>query len=146
VILTVRDPEKWYESGSETIFSVGPKPLQMLTIPFMALASARVRQILGVLKMAGSSLKNHFDGRLKDKEYTIAKFKAWNEEVKKTVPPEKLLVFEVKEGWEPLCKFLGVPVPQGIPFPHVNERAEFKEKTKNPFSRKRPKFEGVQTA
>lgn len=44
-----------------------------------------------------------------------------NEEVKRTVPADRLLVFQVKEGWEPLCHFLGKPVPP-IPFPHLNDR------------------------
>lgn len=49
-----------------------------------------------------------------------------NEEVKRTVPADKLLVFEVKQGWEPLCEFLGVPVPDE-PFPHVNDTQSFME-------------------
>ena len=48
-------------------------------------------------------------------------FKAWVERVKSTVPPEKLLVFDVKEGWEPLCKFLNKPVPNE-PFPNINDK------------------------
>lgn len=46
------------------------------------------------------------------------------EEVKANVPADQLLVYEVKEGWEPLCQFLGVPVPPE-PFPHVNDTREF---------------------
>ena len=42
------------------------------------------------------------------------------DEVKQTVPKDRLLVFDVKEGWNPLCKFLDVPVPD-TPFPHVND-------------------------
>lgn len=45
------------------------------------------------------------------------------------MPPEKLLVFEVKQGWEPLCKFLGKPVPDQ-PFPHVNDTQGFKDMVK----------------
>ena len=41
-------------------------------------------------------------------------------EVKQTVPPQQLLVFQVKQGWKPLCEFLGVPEPD-IPFPRVND-------------------------
>jgi hypothetical protein len=44
--------------------------------------------------------------------------------VKRTIPSGRLLVFDVKEGWEPLCAFLGVSVP-GTPFPRVNERENF---------------------
>jgi hypothetical protein len=52
-------------------------------------------------------------------EEAITRFNQHNEEVEATVPPERLLVFNVEEGWEPLCKFLGVPVPNE-PFPHEN--------------------------
>lgn len=41
------------------------------------------------------------------------------EGVKSAIPPSRLLVYNVKEGWEPLCRFLGQPVPD-VPFPHVN--------------------------
>ena len=48
--------------------------------------------------------------------------------MKQYVPSERLLVFEVKQGWEPLCQFLGVPVPQDKPFPHLNDTAEFRRR------------------
>ena len=51
-------------------------------------------------------------------------FIAHNEEVKRFVPAERLLVWEVTEGWEPLCEFLDVPVPDE-PMPHANDRATF---------------------
>src|SRR5229473_2327500 len=66
-----------------------------------------------------------FDNRFEDKEYAIAVFLRHIQEVKEYVPAEKLLVYEVKEGWEPLCAFLGVAVPAGKPFPHDNDRANF---------------------
>jgi len=47
-----------------------------------------------------------------------------NEEVKRHVPPERLLVWSADEGWEPLCGFLELPVPE-VPFPHINDRKEF---------------------
>lgn len=40
------------------------------------------------------------------------------------MPAEKLLVYEVRQGWGPLCEFLGVEAPQE-PFPHLNERDQF---------------------
>jgi hypothetical protein len=46
------------------------------------------------------------------------------ESVKADVPPENLLVFNVKEGWDPLCNFLNAPVPNK-PFPHLNDRKTF---------------------
>ncbi len=53
-------------------------------------------------------------------------FNKWKEEVIATVPPERLLVFEAKQGWEPLCKFLDVPVPTDGPYPRVNDTAAFR--------------------
>lgn len=52
-------------------------------------------------------------------------FIAWTERVKKTVPSERLLVYDISEGWEPLCKFLQKPVPSE-PFPHLNEYKEIR--------------------
>jgi hypothetical protein len=68
--------------------------------------------------------KGNLKGVFEDKEKTVAVYKEWIEEVKRTVPAEKLLVYEVKEGWKPLCDFLDVPVPE-MPFPHINERKNF---------------------
>lgn len=56
--------------------------------------------------------------------FTGRAFKDHEEEVKRTVPPERLLVYKAGEGWEPLCEFLNVPVPDE-PFPRVNDSAEF---------------------
>lgn len=50
-----------------------------------------------------------------------AGYEAWNQFVIDTVPADRLLIFNVKEGWEPLCKFLNIPTPEG-PFPHINDR------------------------
>ena len=41
------------------------------------------------------------------------------------VPADRLLVYEVREGWGPLCRFLGVPIPADTPFPHLNDSASF---------------------
>ncbi len=60
-----------------------------------------------------------FHGNFADRQYAIDIFNRHNEEVKRFVPPERLLVYDVKEGWEPLCRFLGVDVPDE-PFPRVN--------------------------
>ena len=57
------------------------------------------------------------------KEGAIASYIEYQKSVRALVPPDQLLEFSVKDGWEPLCKFLGVPVPQN-PFPHKNEKAD----------------------
>ena len=67
-----------------------------------------------------------FDVISEGKEAAVAYFNNWVEEVKRTVPTERLLVFSVKEGWEPLCNFLDVPIPEG-PFPNTNDSAQMKK-------------------
>ncbi|MDE3115758.1 MAG: sulfotransferase family protein, partial [Pseudomonadota bacterium] len=67
-----------------------------------------------------------FDGRL-DRDHVVSVYRAHNESVKRTVPPERLLAYDVAQGWEPLCAFLGVAVP-AAPFPHTNSTAEFRAK------------------
>ncbi|MFO0946787.1 MAG: sulfotransferase [Planctomycetota bacterium] len=51
-------------------------------------------------------------------------FEKHNQEVRETVPADRLLVFRVQDGWAPLCDFLGCEVPAGVPFPHLNEGRE----------------------
>ena len=52
-------------------------------------------------------------------------FRRHNDDVRRKVPAERLLVYEITQGWEPLCDFLGVPVPDG-PMPHLNDTASFR--------------------
>jgi hypothetical protein len=59
-------------------------------------------------------------GGFKNKEMTLKAYHAWNERVRAVIPADRLLVFKVTEGWDPLCKFLGVPKPSE-PFPHAND-------------------------
>ena len=54
----------------------------------------------------------------------IASFERHNAEVIASIAPERLLVFEAAQGWEPLCAFLSVPVPETT-FPRTNSREEF---------------------
>mgnify|MGYP001825986741 FL=1 len=65
-----------------------------------------------------------FKTRLDDQEGLLAAYRQWTEDVMAAIPQERLLVFDVAEGWEPLCAFLDVPVPD-TPFPHQNVRADF---------------------
>ena len=58
------------------------------------------------------------------KEHALRVFNAHNEAVRRTAPKERLLVYELGEGWEPLCDFLGVPIP-ATPYPAANTREDF---------------------
>ena len=68
------------------------------------------------------------EGRMTDRAYMIAHFQRHIDEVRRTIPADRLLVFDVKQGWAPLCAFLGLAVPKG-PFPRINTR----EKTRAMF-------------
>ena len=127
VVLNVRDPEKWFESASSTIFRAGPNAFQKMMMRFVAIFSPKVRRMIPAIKVAERTIMQEmFEGNAFDKETAIRVFNEHNEEVKRSVPADRLLVYSVKEGWEPLCAFLGVPVPDE-PFPRVNERGNFKK-------------------
>ncbi|HYV95444.1 MAG TPA: sulfotransferase [Chitinophagales bacterium] len=134
VILSVRDKDKWYESASKTIFKFRKMPTGMLIAMRLGGIFSSTLRIMPRAFRSGLSII-HFgflEGRMDDEVWMKEKFTRWNEEVKRHVPAEKLLVYEVKDGWEPLCKFLNVPVPN-VPFPKSNDSDSFQKrlKTKN---------------
>lgn len=113
VILTVRDPERWHASVMNTI---GPSNNQE-TDDQVTLAQRKMGRTV--------IWDGTFDGRVNDKDHAISVFNRHIEEVKRRVPAERLLVFEASQGWEPLCHFLGVPVPVDTPYPRLNDTASF---------------------
>lgn len=128
VILQVREPEKWYESALNTIYKAGPSLPKKILMSFKMPFSPRLRKLVKVFMLADNYVwKRDFQGKFEDKAFAIKIFNDHIEEVKKNIPADKLLIYQVKEGWEPLCKFLNVPVPNE-PFPVSNERLEFKRK------------------
>jgi hypothetical protein len=68
-----------------------------------------------------------FGGNFEDRQHAIEVFERHNEEVKRRVPVERLLVYEINEGWGPLCDFLGVEEPEK-PFPHLNDTHTFRKR------------------
>ncbi len=124
VLLTVRNPESWYKSVSSTIYLISRRAIGS---PFTAfIGSLLFPDRLRVGRMINTLIwQKTFDGKFEDKEYALAVFQRHIEEVKKNVPPDKLLIYGVKQGWGPLCAFLGVEIPRDKPFPHLNERANF---------------------
>lgn len=121
VILSVRDPEAWYKSATDTIFRMNKMGFPMSVVPLFV---PRLRRFI---RMATTLiLQNTFDNRFEDKTYAMSVFNDHIAEVKRTVPEDKLLVYEAKEGWEPLCAFLDVPVPDK-PFPRLNDSAAFNQ-------------------
>ncbi len=67
-----------------------------------------------------------FRDRFEDRAFAIDVFNRHNERVRRDIPADRLLVYEISQGWEPLCAFLGLPVPKAKPFPHLNDAAEFR--------------------
>ena len=121
VILTVRDPERWYDSARQTIYHV-----RHAFPRWVRLFVPRMRHFIRMLdRLVWDGM---FHGRFEDKSLAIEVFKRFNEQVQRVVPPDRLLVYQVQEGWGPLCSFLGVPVPAGKPFPHVNDAVEFRRR------------------
>jgi hypothetical protein len=111
-VLTVRSPESWAASFSETIYQVishrekAPEEMQEW-----------MDMCIGVVEKSGIPLGL-------DKGSLEKAFVAHNDAVKAAIPADRLLTFQVKDGWGPLCEFLGVPAPSD-PFPRSNNRTEF---------------------
>jgi hypothetical protein len=123
VILTVRNPDRWYESTYNTIYGMR----RMISSPIFRLAAPFRPGLRRAANMNDRLIwEDTFGGGLEDRERAIEVFNRHNEEVKERVPAEKLLVYEVKEGWGPLCKFLGAEVPKDKLFPHLNDTDTFR--------------------
>ncbi|TAK51541.1 MAG: sulfotransferase family protein [Gammaproteobacteria bacterium] len=116
VILTVRPAEAWWNSYSKTLMRAFQKSEAGIDNPHMR----------GVSEMVLKSSRKTFPARMDDKEALLAAYRDHEGTVRKAFAgePERLLVYDVKEGWEPLCRFLGVPVPMAE-FPHSNTAEDF---------------------
>lgn len=111
VIHTIRDPDAWFDSTQATIFGRDGPPARALTSD-------------GTLGDFFRSFMREFRDHMHDRAFMTDYFCRHTEAVRAAIRPERLLIYEVKDGWEPLCRFLGVPVPDQ-PFPSQNDRAEF---------------------
>lgn len=117
VVLTMRSVESWWESYSNTIMKV------LQNVPKEA--PPHVRE---VREMAASLwTEKTFGAPLDDKAAGFAAYEKYVDSVIASISSDRLLCFDVREGWEPLCKFLGKPVPDGD-FPRTNNSSEFWER------------------
>ena len=115
VLLSVRDPEAWYKSVTDTIYQPMKSPAPDGAPELVRLQTEMARKAI---------LSETFDNRFEDKAHAIEVFKNHTQEVRDAIDPARLLVFDVREGWGPLCGFLEVPVPDE-PFPRLNDTATF---------------------
>lgn len=130
VILTVRDPHRWYLSMQQLIAN-GPGRELPADLPEAASAVFRsmarldpvMERIVGATFGEGYSLRKG----MPEEEVAVAAFHRHVATVKESLPADRLLVFDVREGWEPLCRFLDVAVPAGEPFPHLNDSEAIKK-------------------
>ena len=114
VILSVRDADSWYESCTASLHAtrdlVGARP---------AGAAPAVLEAV-----EGAIWQGVFAGRFPDRDYALEVFHRHRKQVIDSVPAERLLIYDIRDGWAPLCRFLEAPVPE-TPFPHLNGRAAF---------------------
>jgi len=114
VIHTVRSSESWWASYSETI---------------MGFLKIGVTQEDGIARDMSEWCvraigEQTFGGAFTDRESGLRALERRTEDVKAAIPADRLLIFDVKQGWDPLCDFLGLPVPETA-FPRANDRSEF---------------------
>jgi Sulfotransferase domain len=127
VLLSVREPESWERSFRDTIVEMchGESVMPLLSHARGQIDPRWQRYLALVDRMfwgpQGTFAAGHEPAQL------IEQMLQHNDTVKAVVPSERLLVWEVAEGWEPLCEFLEVPVPDG-PLPHANDRDTFLER------------------
>lgn len=122
VILSVRDPDRWFDSVQATI---GPFMTTMRGKHDSAHANA-------IAEMCSSFIvQDIFDGRLNERDHATSVFKQHNEQVRDSLPSDRLLVYQTGSGWDPLCAFLEVDVPSD-PYPHSNSTTEFQQNVAKP--------------
>lgn len=106
ILLTVRSPESWYASMEKTIFK--------------SLAESADRNSVGVKLIA----ERVFGNRLQDRDHALSMYRNNIDAVRSAFDDDRLLTYTIGDGWEPLCRFLGKPVPD-MPYPRRNSTADF---------------------
>jgi hypothetical protein len=116
VVLSVRDPDQWHDSVKATI------------MPFIGARGKHPSPHVNAIAEMGHKTVNVdvFDDRLEDCEHAKRVFKKHIDDVRSAIAPDRLLVFDLRDGWDPLCEFLGTAKPD-IPFPKTNSSKEFTE-------------------
>ncbi|NQV56055.1 MAG: sulfotransferase family protein [Rhodospirillales bacterium] len=115
IILTTRPEDDWWDSYARTIMASLAKPR----------AEILDAHILGCVELANELVaKQTFGASYDDRSAGIKAYRKHVEDVKASIPAERLLLLDITEGWEPLCRFLEIPIPEG-PFPRANSSTEF---------------------
>jgi len=128
VILTLRPFDVWYKSASTTVRLAGPQTiLEKLGMLSKMIFDSSLRQRVKAIQFFERIFWNdQFKGKFNDKNEAQKIYERHITEVKAHVPSDRLLVYDVSEGWEPLCTLLHLPIPKAE-FPHLNKKEDFKE-------------------
>jgi hypothetical protein len=123
VILTVRDPHRWYRSFRLMTERPRPDPQEKRpdAIPPVFVAMDRLRPLLDRIGQSIFGPEWRFGADMPNEQPVVEAFQRHAATVREGLPEDRLLVFDVGQGWQPLCEFLGVKAPDGEPFPHVND-------------------------
>lgn len=119
VILSKRDTEKWWQSMDKTILNVMRNPVNAQLAPDQQASMLMSKFLVGEKALGGKY----------DEASVKATYEKHNDEVRRTIPKAQLLEFDPSDGWEPLCKFLGVAVPPE-PYPDSNKTEDFQKSAK----------------
>jgi hypothetical protein len=111
VILSTRDPDKWFTSCTNTIFG-----------GIRAMVEGGDQWMAAIVRL----FQERFSDRIEDRDTMVAAYERHNDAVRAGIPKERLLEWTGSDGWEPISDRLGLPVPSE-PFPHVNTTADFRE-------------------
>ena len=119
VLLSLRDADRWYDSVMNTIY-----PVMTRALPEDAPDTLRdFHEMVCTL-----IFERTFQGRLADRAHAKRVFEEHNRAVIEAVPASRLLVYQPGDGWEPICRFLDVPVPQQE-FPRLNDTGWYRAHT-----------------
>jgi sulfotransferase family protein len=128
VLLSVRDADAWERSMRQTIWGIFYGDMLIRDLSF---ARTRVdpkwRGYIEMMEQMWQQSGLIADGAATSSDSMKSAMERFNEEVQRTVPPERLLVWSVSDGWEPLCEFLELPIPD-TDFPHLNDSNQFAER------------------
>ncbi|SEG85603.1 hypothetical protein SAMN04489712_11843 [Thermomonospora echinospora] len=126
VVLTVRDPHHWYLSFRMLISrrpgGIPPEQAPEAVRPVLV-AMQRMRPMLDRMGQDVFGAGWHMGQDMPDEDRAVKAYHRHVATVRESLPEDRLLVFDVRRGWDPLCGFLGVEPPTGEPFPHLNDSA-----------------------
>lgn len=136
VVILNRDPEAWYDSVLNSIHKhvLNSSIWDKIVVGYRFAFDPGMWGLVQMLKWFPVVMPHEY-ARAKDKDKAIAWYKQQYDEFRERIPAERRIEYSVKDGWEPLCKHLGVPVPMVedpetgkkvvAPFPHLSDRATF---------------------